>query len=161
MCGTSARWQELFQQSYLPCKRCSKCVCGPGWGSDDCSVPVSVSVACSASAVVVDIAGECCFGNIDSVTGKCCVGQGTPVDGSGRCCAAGQTVDVCGVYGGTGVAMDVQGSCCHTPLPPSGICCTSGVLGSCGVCDGNDQCGCVQSLLCMCGVYLVAWRARV
>lgn len=115
------------------------CVCVAGWRGDTCDVPVTASVACPRG--VVDAAGVCCGGNIDIATGRCCEGQGTAVDSTGRCCSPGQAVDVCGKCGGGGVAVDVQGTCCKSSLPPSGICCVSGVLDSCGVCDGDNQCG--------------------
>ena len=59
-------------------------------------------------------------------------------------CAASQRVDACGVCGGDGVAVDVVGTCCLSPLPPSGVCCPTGTApDSCGVCGGNNECGAV------------------
>lgn len=114
-------------------------MCAAGWGGGDCTIPVSVSEFCLDG--VLDAAGVCCKGFIDSMSGQCCVGQDVEVDRSGRCCGQGQAVDACGQCGGKGVAVDAQGTCCEAALPPSGICCTSGHLDSCGVCDGDDQCG--------------------
>ena len=57
----------------------------------------------------------------------------------GECCI-GSTLDPCGVCGGGGVAVDILGTCCSQPLPPSGICCELGV-DSCGVCGGLSSCG--------------------
>lgn len=80
------------------------------------------------------------MGFIDAVTGRCCAGEGTAVDRSGRCCGVGEALDACGVCGGGGVAVDAQGTCCRTALPPSGICCESGSLDDCGVCGGDNRC---------------------
>jgi hypothetical protein len=72
-----------------------------------------------------------------TVTGVCCP-PGSINDASGACCAAG-VLDACGVCNGTGVAVDIRGKCCRSPLPPSGICCEDG-LDSCGVCGGSSAC---------------------
>ena len=34
----------------------------------------------------------------------------------------------------------MQGNCCPFDLPPSGLCCFSGVVDSCGVCSGTNNC---------------------
>ena len=73
------------------------------------------------------------------------------LDKEGRCCSTG-AVDVCGVCGGTAVAIDSLGTCCSLPLPPSGICCSIGTLDSCGVCGGENTCRCVLYCCgCECG----------
>jgi hypothetical protein len=117
-----------------------QCGCATGWAGQECStrllVPAS-SQQCLGG--VADVAGVCCLGLIDVVTGLCCGGDGL-VDKSGRCCTSPIGVDACGVCGGSGVAVDALGVCCATPLPASGLCCPSGVLDSCGVCDGDNQC---------------------
>jgi hypothetical protein len=53
-----------------------------------------------------------------------------------RCC--NKTLDACGVCGGNGVAVDVQGRCCSKPLSSSGTCCD--YVDDCGVCDGISSC---------------------
>ena len=119
------------------------CVCHDGWGGADCSVsllqPDDVAGACSSTAIV-DTNGVCCDvgAAIDSVTGVCC-GDGVEVDGAGRCCNVGETVDACGVCGGDGVVVDVSGVCCSRALAPSGECC-EGWVDSCGVCSGTNSC---------------------
>lgn len=73
------------------------------------------------------------------------------LDKEGRCCSTG-AVDVCGVCGGTAVAIDSLGTCCSLPLPPSGICCAIGTLDSCGVCGGENTCRCALYCCgCECG----------
>ena len=72
-----------------------------------------------------------------TATGECCP-SGAISDASGACCSAG-VLDACGVCNGTGIAMDIRGKCCGSPLPPSGVCCDDG-LDSCGVCGGLSAC---------------------
>jgi len=114
------------------------CVCGPGWGSQFCDVPVLLGAECAG---VVDIRGSCCAGAVDAATGVCCSGAGV-ADKRGACCASG-VVDACGECDGSGVAVDANGVCCAAALPPSGECCTTSVIDSCGVCGGDNACGCV------------------
>ena len=120
------------------------CECDDGWSGAECDVLLlqSIDGGCSSTAIV-DVNGECCEGAtaIDAVTGVCC-GVGAAVDGDGRCCDAGVAVDACGVCGGAGVVMDVSGVCCSHALAPSGQCC-DGLLDSCGVCDGTNDCDAV------------------
>jgi hypothetical protein len=111
------------------------CDCAPGWSSQACDVPAISGVSCGG---VVDIRRTCCVGAVDASTGVCCPGAGV-ADKHGRCCAAG-VLDVCGECGGDGVAVDVHGECCRTPLPPSGECCVGGAVDSCGVCTGDNSC---------------------
>ena len=121
------------------------CTCGPGWGGGDCSVPLlqaANGTACADGVVTLD--GACCTGFVDAMLGVCCPDTAV-TDRSGRCCAP-TAVDTCSVCNGTGVAMDVQGTCCQHPLPPSGVCCRSGRVDSCGVCGGDMQ---------------IAWRLHV
>jgi hypothetical protein len=118
------------------------CVCGPMWAGSDCDVPlVPLGPSASSGCVdgVVDEAGVCCDGFIDAMTGRCC-DPGGVLDSRGACCTHPGGVDVCGVCGGLGVAVDALGVCCMSALPPSGVCCVSGVVDSCGVCDGSNAC---------------------
>lgn len=127
----------------------SQCVCGRGWGGEDCDVALLQLSTARGSPVVscevgiVDAAGACCVGAVDVTSGLCCP-RNSSVDREGHCCSEG-VLDPCGVCNGTGVAVDVQGVCCQTPLPPSGVCCTTGVLDSCGVCNGENSCRCVYA----------------
>ena len=128
--------------SVLDHRRCdlptSTCVCGGGWGGDHCMTPVlQLRVQGTCEGGVVDLAGTCCAGYIDSALGLCC-SPSWAVDAAGRCCPA-EAVDACGVCNGTGVAVDVRGSCCDTALPPSRVCC-EGQVDSCGVCGGSNTC---------------------
>ena len=72
------------------------CVCLTGWGSVDCSVPL-LNTLPGEDCVdgVVDVAGLCCHGHVDFVTGHCCTSVGAVADVYGRCCDAG-VVDACG-----------------------------------------------------------------
>lgn len=120
----------------------STCVCRPGWTGTRCDVAIFAAVDEHGSAApcdsgVVSWDGSCCNGLVDAQTGLCCDASETALDGSGRCCAS--RVDVCGVCGGAGVAIDATGSCCDTALTASGRCCGSG-LDSCGVCGGLSEC---------------------
>ena len=139
-CASSADCDDLT--GHHVCDDAGRCVCGSGWAGSDCGtielLPVNDD-GCGA-ATVVDVNGVCCDATsaIDSVTGVCC-GVGVVTDGDGRCCGVGVAVDACGVCGGDGVVVDVAGQCCSQPLSPSGLCCT-GVLDSCGVCDGTNDC---------------------
>jgi hypothetical protein len=113
----------------------AQCVCATGWSGEACSVPPHVE--CEDG--VFDVAGVCCEGYIDAVSGLCCP-QGASVDAMGRCCPRG-VVDACGVCNGTGVAVGNDGVCCTSPLPPSGMCCEGGrQVDSCGVCGGDNHC---------------------
>lgn len=120
------------------------CVCAPGWLSLDanqttCTIPdLRVSSSLSNCSGLVDVAHTCCGGPIDSVTGVCCGSDSRFIDGNGRCCAAGN-VDVCGVCGGSGVAVDAKGVCCTTALDTSGLCCPTSV-DDCGTCGGVNAC---------------------
>jgi hypothetical protein len=115
----------------------AQCVCATGWGGDSCSVPLLLQVACEDG--VVDYAGTCCEGYIDSMSGLCCP-QDASVDARGVCCPL-VALDACGVCNGTGVAVGLDGACCNSPLPPSGMCCgNGGRVDSCGVCGGDNRC---------------------
>jgi hypothetical protein len=119
----------------------AQCVCAPGWQGADCTYrPPTATAGEEPCEGVMDGAGECCTGVLDSITGLCC-GAGAAVDKRGRCCEPPAVVDGCGECGGGGVAVDVQGKCCASELPPSGVCCqaASGV-DSCGVCGGVNNC---------------------
>ena len=109
------------------------CQCSSGWGGELCDVPVHI---CDGG--LVDIEGECCSGFVDVVTAQCCP-KNHGVDKNGRCCLS-DAIDACGVCNGAGVAVDVLGTCCESPLPASQVCCTAGGLDSCGVCAGENKC---------------------
>jgi hypothetical protein len=125
------------------------CKCGAQWGGPHCDVPLLPQAPAAEPCLggVVDVDGVCCEGYIDMVTGKCCDGS---LDRLGTCCAAPLLVDACGVCGGTGIAVDALGECCGSVLAPSGLCCVSGHLDSCGVCDGSNACRCVTLRVCLC-----------
>ncbi len=124
----------------LQCDSSLLCQCSPSWAADDCSsVLLIAATPCSTSAV--DFNGTCCpdGAGVDAFTGRCCV-AGSTMDEQGRCCGLHEPVDACGVCGGDGVVIDVLGNCCRHPLPPSGQCCSDGILDSCGVCGGMNEC---------------------
>lgn len=56
---------------------------------------------------------ECCPSGVVDVKGKCCYEEDVSptVDAKGECCSAGY-VDPCGVCGGDGKFLDVEGACC-------------------------------------------------
>lgn len=95
---------------------------------------------------VVDLAGACCRGYLDAITGLCC-NEGETVDSSGACCSNPLGVDACGHCGGSSVAVDILGTCCNTALAPSGLCCQlPAEIDSCGVCGGVNQCTALVSV---------------
>ena len=51
----------------------------------------------------------------------------------------------CGVCNGSGEYVDVLHECCPGVLDAAGICCESGVLDDCGVCDG-DHATCAKAI---------------
>lgn len=135
------------------------CTCSPLWGGALCDARLlPASSPCTEG--VVDVLGTCCQGYIDAVTAVCCPGL-QDVDALGRCCPT--QVDACGACGGSGVVVDVQGTCCHTALPPSGVCCVGAVVDSCGVCGGVNSCGYVAGacLLCACSACMVVGQSLV
>lgn len=69
-------------------------------------------------------------------------------------------MDACGICGGNGVAVDVRGECCATPLAPSGLCCSGG-LDSCGVCGGANACGATVTVAVGSGTASAALAASV
>ena len=118
------------------------CACAAGWAGVECDIALLQSAnGDDCDDGVVDLSGQCCRDDaaIDADSGLCC-GAGVAVDGSGRCCALGQGVDACGVCGGDGLGLDVNGVCCDTVIAPSGECCVTGTLDSCGVCSGTSGC---------------------
>ncbi len=122
-----------------------RCVCGSGWGGEDCSVPLlQASPGNSCLDGIVDVRGQCCMGYVAVTSGECCP-ELWIADSVGVCCAPDR-VDACGVCNGAGVAVDVHGTCCTSLLPPSGVCCSGGGDGvdSCGVCSGDNQCRWVE-----------------
>lgn len=150
-----------------------QCGCDVGWTGAGCDVitliPSNATVdAAFCSGGVVDAAFQCCPGPIDAVTGRCCT-TGEVSDAMGRCCRG--ALDACGVCNGTGVAVDAgtvscyhaeyyqylpfvdccvccaDGVCCETPLAPSGLCCGSAGIDSCGVCGGVNECAVNVSVL--------------
>ena len=96
---------------------------------------------------VVDVVGVCCDSTmVVNATGHCCGAGFAAVDVNGHCCASLADIDACGVCGGDGVAVDVAGTCCHSELPPSGLCCADAsgqpvAVDDCGVCGGVHRCG--------------------
>lgn len=142
-CGCFTDDDCSFAGEHMVCVL-SSCVCAPGWAGTRCDVATFATAGDSAGAApppcatgVVSWDGTCCMGLVDGVTGLCCDAAITALDGLGRCCAS--HVDVCGVCGGTGVAIDATGFCCDAALTASGECCRSGV-DSCGVCGGLSEC---------------------
>ena len=57
------------------------------------------------------------------------------------CSSACHFVAGCGVCGGTGVQLDLDGVCCGASgvITPSGYCCASGNVDDAGVCDGTGN----------------------
>lgn len=45
----------------------------------------------------------------------------------------------CGVCNGNGTVLDALHECCAGVLDAAGICCPSGTLDDCGVCDGDHS----------------------
>ena len=141
-CGCFASEDCSFAGEHMQCVA-SSCVCEPGWAGARCDVQTFSAattadedpVPCDTGVVSWD--GSCCQGLVDAVTGLCCPESATGLDVSGQCCSG--RVDVCGVCGGPGVAVDTAGQCCDTALTASGECCREG-LDSCGVCGGLSEC---------------------
>lgn len=89
-------------------------------------------MAASCKSGIVDANLACCVSGLVNVRGECCP-QGDRLDADGECCS--QSIDVCGVCGGTGLFIDMQGTCC-TVADANGVCCRSGNVDECGVCNG-------------------------
>lgn len=102
------------------------CQCSNGYSGDKCEIPPG----CSSG--IIDANLQCCDSGLVNVRGECCP-QGSRVDADGECCD--KTIDVCGQCGGNGLFIDMQGTCC-TVADANGVCCHSGMVDECGVCDG-------------------------
>jgi len=115
------------------------CTCNEGFDGPDCQLDVREESMCPTG--VLDMEGNCCETAVyDHFTGQCCTGEAVQLDKSGRCCIG--TLDVCGECNGTAVFIDVLGRCCDSTLDSSGLCCSSGDVDVCGVCDGfGASCG--------------------
>ena len=73
--------------------------------------------------------GKCCASGVLSKQGECCPGGvGAATARNGECCADG--VDACGVCGGRGKAVDVQGQCCEVRR----LCCSPQDSQECTIC---------------------------
>ncbi|KAK3261623.1 hypothetical protein CYMTET_29478 [Cymbomonas tetramitiformis] len=79
--------------------------------------------------------GICCAGFFDN-HGQCCA-LNSKLDEKGHCCA--DDIDVCGQCGGAALLVDVKGVCCTTATDEAGLCCISGSIDGCGVCDGDES----------------------
>lgn len=110
------------------------CTCRDGYKGLFCEIPGS----CSSG--VIDSKLACCPSGLVNLRGECCPG-GERLDADGECCS--QSIDVCGVCGGNGMFVDMQGSCC-TVADANGVCCPSGLVDECGVCDGAGNSCAVQ-----------------
>ncbi|CAD7695133.1 unnamed protein product [Ostreobium quekettii] len=110
-----------------------------GFDGPDCQLDVREESMCPTG--VLDVEGNCCETAVyDHFTGQCCKGEGVQLDKSGRCCLG--TLDVCGECNGTAIFIDALGRCCDSTLDSSGLCCSSGDVDVCGVCDGfGASCG--------------------
>lgn len=112
-----------------------KCNCRTGWHGVTCAVPT----ACVSARI--DAYGDCCPSGVLNFDGECCnqVGDRAPIlDGDGACCTS--TRDACGLCGGSAVTVDIENACCPGMLTPSGLCCASGNVDECGICDGLSTC---------------------
>ena len=143
-CDTAADCPAAVYSGNAVCDdNLGKCTCNALWAGPSCSVPVFTSTTAGTCASgVVDVTGACCAGYTDADTGRCCA-AGSRLDHAGRCCAS--HVDACGVCGGAGVAVDVEGECCDAPLGADGSCCFNGI-DDCGVCGGNNMCAATATL---------------
>ena len=104
-----------------------KCTCKTDYTGSYCETPV----ACTGG--VVDALLACCDSGLVNVRGECCSMGGTVLDGDGECCS--ESLDACGVCGGLGQFLDMEGSCCAV-ADANGVCCPSGLVDECGVCNG-------------------------
>lgn len=105
------------------------CTCNEGYTGQFCET----SSKCESAVVAKDL--SCCESGLVDVNGSCCE-KGQQLDGNGECCS--QKLDACGVCGGNGAFVDMQGSCCKV-ADANGICCPSGLVDECGVCDGTGN----------------------
>jgi hypothetical protein len=112
----------------------NSCTCRNGYTGLFCEIPGS----CASG--VIDSKLSCCPSGLINVRGECCPG-GERLDADGECCD--KSIDVCGVCGGSGTFVDMQGSCC-TVADANGVCCPSGLVDECGVCDGAGNSCAVQ-----------------
>ena len=107
------------------------CVCPLGWSGVNCTTPTH---ACVSNGGVLSSSGACCTNGMVDKTGYCCE-VGARLDKEGMCC--NERVDICGTCGGFGRYIDLTGACCENILDASGMCCSSGIVDRCGVCDGT------------------------
>ena len=106
--------------------RDGQCFCEDGYSGRNCEI----APACNSSVVDSNLA--CCPSGFVDITGACCPKK-SRLDGDGKCCS--QEVDVCGKCGGSALLTDMHGDCCSA-VDANGICCPSGIVDECGVCDG-------------------------
>lgn len=110
------------------------CTCNDGFEGPDCQFDSREVPECPG---VLEFNGTCCQSGAFSFGGECCGGENATLDRNGSCCQG--ELDACGECGGSGLFFDVLGQCCETILDGGGICCPSGSLDECGVCDGDGS----------------------
>eukprot|EP00210_Caulerpa_lentillifera_P003713 g3546.t1 len=150
---------RLLLQDHDPCEgiTCSghgnclngSCNCEEGFDGPSCDQPQQIR-APGSSCSALD-GPECCESGLYDSFFNCC-SIGSSLDRNGDCCEG--KVDICGQCNGSAVFVDALGKCCQvmtniqkrwfsntffllkTTLDAAGLCCESGNVDECGVCDG-------------------------
>ncbi|BBN05436.1 hypothetical protein MPTK1_3g13090 [Marchantia polymorpha subsp. ruderalis] len=144
--GTKPKSRTACQQPSLVCDYCGynncsnngqckngTCACMDKWGGDYCERPL----VCKGNPIGVlkDGSVGCCpYATID-VKQHCCLYHDAFLDVNGACCVG--SLDACGICNGPHISVDSQNQCCPSIRDEKGICCLSGRLDECYICDGD------------------------
>eukprot|EP01138_Halocafeteria_seosinensis_P003627 gb/GECG01003706.1/.p1 GENE.gb/GECG01003706.1/~~gb/GECG01003706.1/.p1 ORF type:complete len:2343 (+),score=252.67 gb/GECG01003706.1/:1-7029(+) len=148
-CGPCDTLSCMFGECVVDRDGNPECLCWAGWLGDACDIK---QTNCTEQGGLVLPTGSCCQSGAINSAGDCChpAGEGiTPViDSEGECCPEGSSaLDAIGICNGTAAAVDRNGDPCTTQLGADGICCESGQVDACGVCEGDgSSCSCVHPL---------------
>lgn len=112
------------------------CLCNIGYTGVDCQLN---ELSCPNGQL--NATGDCCQSGVFDARGRCCGEDSSQtsswkLDRQGQCCD--QELNGCGECGGIGF-LDAVGICCAGTLDAGGMCCPSGQLDECGVCDGVGE----------------------
>ncbi|CAM6098029.1 unnamed protein product [Calypogeia fissa] len=134
------------QQDGVTCNNCQKnncsnngmckgteCNCFKGWEGKYCEWPTK----CSGRPLGYLENGtlSCCPHSKMDIHQRCCGTAMALLDINGVCCDG--ALDSCGMCNGSHRSIDSQNQCCPTIRDEKGICCASGVLDECYICDGD------------------------
>ncbi|GMH38086.1 hypothetical protein BSKO_05970 [Bryopsis sp. KO-2023] len=139
LCGTKPKVEARCNSqrcNFCAKNNCSKrgvckngaCTCYQGFKGKLCELPDT----CDG---VLDKDKHCCDSGIIDRDGICCPANSL-VSSDGECC---DRLDAAGTCSGTAKYITIDDRECPTLLDSDGMCCTSGTIDDCGVCDGDSM----------------------